>query len=496
MPAGRRRDWLLVAACLLASALWIDFGKIHRCQNSDSIVMFLTSLYRWTPMYWGQDRYGMFFPFVAMPFTHPLANMLAQTGMTVFVGLSSFFLLGYYALGRRLGIASGAISVLFLLLFTSMYQRFECLIVNHQYLTASAIALAGLVLVDRWGGGWPIVAATAGVACIAIAHWINPCVALALAPLVAVRGLCFRNLAADLDRAGDDRSVAPDSHDTRSHFRRLAYRLHPTRGELVGLAAIVLSLAGSMMLSRTVAEPLPYHFLPPREWLACGVEMWSELRVNFDNRWFRAVELTALAGVVTLTWPAGQRAAQRVVADDGRVARRGRGAIRVHERCRSRPRPPRGALRHRGRLFLASSPRRLRRHSMVRRLAKSRLGRALAARGGARDLARHRRQPRPAVARTRAARNRSPRRPLHRRYSRCACTHVTGDYWHVWPAVFHANLRLYEEHSSRRIWGIADRCTPTERFCAPSPTIKCASPKSSATNRKPTSIARNIASRD
>jgi hypothetical protein len=42
------------------------------------------------------------------------------------------------------------------------------------------------------------------------------------------------------------------------------------------------------------------------------------------------------------------------------------------------------------------------------------------------------------------------------------CTHVTGDYWHVWPAVFHANLRLAESGSPRTVWGIAPRSRATE----------------------------------
>src|SRR5262249_61076806 len=34
------------------------------------------------------------------------------------------------------------------------------------------------------------------------------------------------------------------------------------------------------------------------------------------------------------------------------------------------------------------------------------------------------------------------------------CTHVAGDYWKVWPAVFHANLVLYERAESRTVWGV------------------------------------------
>ncbi len=43
------------------------------------------------------------------------------------------------------------------------------------------------------------------------------------------------------------------------------------------------------------------------------------------------------------------------------------------------------------------------------------------------------------------------------------CTHVIGDYWRVWPTVFHANLRLADQGSSRVVWGITQRSRPTMR---------------------------------
>src|SRR5262249_19733539 len=37
------------------------------------------------------------------------------------------------------------------------------------------------------------------------------------------------------------------------------------------------------------------------------------------------------------------------------------------------------------------------------------------------------------------------------------CTHVAGDYWRVWPAVFHANWKLREHGETRAIWGVTYR---------------------------------------
>jgi hypothetical protein len=43
-------------------------------------------------------------------------------------------------------------------------------------------------------------------------------------------------------------------------------------------------------------------------------------------------------------------------------------------------------------------------------------------------------------------------------------THVAGDYWKVWPAVFRANLALYERGERRVVWGVAQRSGPTHRY--------------------------------
>jgi len=41
------------------------------------------------------------------------------------------------------------------------------------------------------------------------------------------------------------------------------------------------------------------------------------------------------------------------------------------------------------------------------------------------------------------------------------CTHVAGEYWHVWPTMFYANLILADRGEPARVWGLAFRCQPT-----------------------------------
>jgi hypothetical protein len=43
-------------------------------------------------------------------------------------------------------------------------------------------------------------------------------------------------------------------------------------------------------------------------------------------------------------------------------------------------------------------------------------------------------------------------------------THIAGSYWTVWPAVFDANLSLYERGSDRKVWGLTERSVDTRHL--------------------------------
>ena len=76
--------WVTVTAIVL------DFGILHHFHDADSLVPVLISLYRWTPFYWEQDRYGMLVALLATPFDHPFTNLLVQNGITIWAGLICF----------------------------------------------------------------------------------------------------------------------------------------------------------------------------------------------------------------------------------------------------------------------------------------------------------------------------------------------------------------------------------------------------------------------
>ena len=65
LPRRNAWTWTLLLVALLAT--WIDLGRVHTFQGADSFIPILVSLQRWTPFFWGQDRFGMLVPLLATP---------------------------------------------------------------------------------------------------------------------------------------------------------------------------------------------------------------------------------------------------------------------------------------------------------------------------------------------------------------------------------------------------------------------------------------------
>src|SRR5436305_14423335 len=82
-----RHPWVVVSIVAAGLAVWIGLGTLHDYDHADSLLPVLVSTQRWTPFFWGQDRFGMLIPLLAMPIRHPLGNLLAQGWMMTAAGL-------------------------------------------------------------------------------------------------------------------------------------------------------------------------------------------------------------------------------------------------------------------------------------------------------------------------------------------------------------------------------------------------------------------------
>jgi len=95
-----RHPWLVVVTVVASLAAWMDFGSLQAYQHADSLLPVLVSIQRWTPFFWGQDRFGMLVPLLAMPLRDPIANLLTQGWMMMSAALLAPFVVARFITGR------------------------------------------------------------------------------------------------------------------------------------------------------------------------------------------------------------------------------------------------------------------------------------------------------------------------------------------------------------------------------------------------------------
>lgn len=448
MIRSGERAWLAtVLAVAAVLAVWADLSPLHRFHNSDSLVPILVSLDRWTPFYWEQNRFGMLVPLLALPVRDPFANLLVQVGLRLLALFLSFFLLARTVVPRPWWPAVGALTLgLFLVGKDLAQQNFQQM---QPYFQAMALALGGVGLMERTSRtartsrtsrtsvspGFFVLAVLAVPAVldvlasslIALAFWISPATLFWLVPLLVLRrvlGLVGRILlplviagasfVAVLLAArwsvyqGTDLGFAPIADWPRG-WLALARNAGAWLGLDVLLALAILLLAALLIfrLSRgmggrpALAFALCLLGTAAVELLILGTTGWVHLN-GFRFRFLSTV-LLALA----TTGPALYLG----LLLEGRPARWGRVANVL-------------AL------------------GLLLPLALWRYGL-------------------PSSAAARASLDAGQEAAAAREIADAGCTHVLGDYWRVWPAVFQSRVLLRERDEERKVWGITYRSTPT-----------------------------------
>lgn len=443
---------------ILLVTLWIDFSSIHRHHNADSLVPVLISLQQWTPLFWEQDRLGMLIPLLALPFKHPLANLLVQYGVTTFCALGCFFLLGWYAAGRRHATTIGSICGILLLGCLTSQQRFDCLMYFHQYATSLSLGLAALILLGEWqrSGRWYCVAAS--LMLMLGAHWVNPSIAFALGPLAILGPLLPANRAhRPLSRQESGwmkRNPLPAAERTNG------LEIEPAPAIVAGVSLVAVSLLASIALSRAAAEPLPYGFVSPGQWWLCAVGIIDYMPENIRPKLFKFLLGLFCGALATLGWTAGRRELRRsalvllALLIPALVQFAFMASLdHVHRT-------------HYGHYVFAAVFLLIGGVSAFVVLQFAALLPARFAAPGSRALliafvvVGMVRQGPPSLGAVRQGLDQAAG-AYTAELLEARCTHVTGDYWRVWPAVFHANLELRERGASGTVWGIAQRALPT-----------------------------------
>lgn len=410
--------------------LWIDLTPIHRHHNADSIVQILASLVHWTPFFWEQNRFGQLVPLLALPIENPWHNLLFQVWLRILALMASFFLLARVAVPRPWWPAVGGAALgLFLIAKSPASQTY---LLAQPYFQAMALALGGVILIDSGRR----VRRIAGSVLVALAFWISLATLFWLLPLLLLRrvlglertgrgsyvflltGACFAaSLAASaLDAlfgfGGTDLGPSPVADWPRAWLGlgegALRY-LSPLWAAGVGLLLCVaagLALSGRRSGSwqqrarQALAAGLCLLGMALGEIAALGTSGWIHL-MQYDFRFI-------VSGLIALIVAGPALVLTLVLEETSPSWRRTANALALSALL------PITFLRH-GPPSLTGA----------RQALDAGLGRhsaEIVAGGG---------------------------------------THVIGNFWRVWPAVFHTNLSLFERGESRRVWGLTFRSLPT-----------------------------------
>ncbi len=454
--AGRRPRlgwWLLLCAGV---ALWIDFGSLHRLHHSDSLLPVLVSLYHWTPYYWGQDRYGMLVPLVAVPVSGPLENLLTQGFLSVFCGLSVFFLLARYTLRDATYPVVGAVGAAAFLSLSPPAYRFDYFIDSAPCIWL-ALGLGGLIALEPGSGGTPWSRRVIAMALIALAHWVNFATALYLGALVGFRALLLPSSWWPWQ--------ASSQVDNLPIAQRLPVLARRLAGSEPGQALILLGLGA--VVGRWLTRLSPYHQTSlnalamaewPEAWWHAFGRTWSALAPQW---WPVFLVLSAVVGLVAgrllggrwpspSAWRAAAVLAASALAVGLFVGTRRWVKINVFV---PRYLIPSVIFAQAAFLTIAIAPFR---DFLEARLAR-RVGWVLSAAAllGAATIGYGIPGPgRPQADLDRAIGSRTAD------ILEARCTHVAGDYWAVWSSVFHANMVAHQQGQRRVIWGVTFRSAP------------------------------------
>jgi hypothetical protein len=422
---------LAVLATVAAIAAWLDFSRLQEGHHGDSLVPVLTGLTSWTPFFWGQDRFGMLIPLLALPVRDPEAHLFLQGFLVIGLSVWGLTLLVRTLLPQEFPwVPPVSLLLVLLLLLAPAEQRFNILWVQ-PYTLSFGLGLSAVELLRRTGV-WRLIGA--GLL-FSGAAWVNISMGAVVAPLLVWR-VCF----VDAGRSG----------------------LARWRAFLSGAALMVMATFFSARLSQ--AMPVPHtvlEALPAAAWRGAASELLRNAWANGEIRvWvgvavcLAALGLLSLASVrvreeagpalmaaaglaVTAVVPFAAVATSKWVASNGYSLRYLTPPILLLEAAccllatlplLALPLDRRGAVRWGSAgvvslaILLAVGPPS---HQAVVQTFESRWG------AEARDVISAR------------------------------ATHVTGDYWKVWPTVFYATWLLGRPRRLEWPYGISDRSIAT-----------------------------------
>ncbi len=453
-----RTTAFVIAVTALCCAC-VTFSSLHRYGNADVIVPVLVSTQLWSPFYWGSNRFGMLVPLLATPFHNPFVNLAAQSLMNSFFGIAAFFLIARLVYARdywpAIGAASGAS-------FVWLYPNSQLVsyLIAQPYGPAFALCCVGLCLIEddaRRTRATRVASTAVGSAFVLLGSWVSPSPFLTLVPIVFLTWLSpqftavYRRLR-EVVHGPRRRDLAYEA--VREVFGSRSFQM---------IAILTAGFLCSYVATRLSVHHLDYPPLPYREW----PDGWWRLFGNFSQAVFpswRTASLLLLWLVIGLCSYLLRRRAGTLA-----LALNASAAILAAVACELLIM---GSLAH---VKENGSAARYMTASLVlvitlivgvgltmlldegRRLG---IGWANMAALAGLVLVTLFRFGLPSVVEMREVLN-EKWGGYTQDVIEARCSHFAGDYWKVWPTVFHVNWTLYEHGNSKRIWGISHRSRDT-----------------------------------
>jgi hypothetical protein len=415
----------------------VTLSQFHAQQHADSLVPILVSLYDWTPYYWDQDRFGMLVPLMSRPIGDPFVNLLTQTFVTVSCGIGALWAIaGYYlkapALAAALGIAVFVTTA-------PLGFQFTYLGTAHPYNVSLLLAFVALSINPACARSGRTLLAVVQLLLLATATWVNAAILLLLIPLVSL-SIAMQPIAEPASFGGRlvrclQRVIFNPSVIALVSLLVLStmlQRLAPVRTTWIVVPEPVrwfglLAAFGASAISQIGIGPLVWV-----NGVATTIAVWVSV-YGYDGQLLRRLAATSLALLAygslmaVLFFGRGRYFIPGVILFQAMVWVFLVGSLRFRTTISQRARPVVlvliCAVAVSGTIFRYGWP--------------------------SSDSARTALMNGPGS--------------YGRQVLDAGATHVIGDYWTVWPAVFQANVLLNERGiRNRTIWGITDRGRVTE----------------------------------
>lgn len=423
MTEDRRLALAAMALSILCGGL-VAFGRLHRYHSADSLIPVLVSLQRWTPFYWGQDRYGMLVPLLAAPIRNPLANLVGQAWAMSALACLGPFLAGRYLTGNpRESFVAGALTTIVWLTAVHAPVQFDWLVVQ-PYGASMSLGFAGLLALGSSARGGVV----AGALAVLAACWVSSGVAVLLATAIVLRE------------------------------RRIGSSL-----VIVAASAVLVSVAGQLVPAPHTPHRLTALASWPGAWRQLAVNAWAIVA----RPWIVLSFGVAGAACACVTLFRRKRPFAGPIAVAALAALVYFALAGASEWVRLNQFFPRYAYPSVALIAWCLS------YAIASVVAPVRKAVAVSA-GVLVTVAAWTSGP-PSVASIDNGIVPSAR-PLALDATSAGAAVIAGDYWTVWPAVFHANLAAWRHRAPQTVYGLAFRSAPTEPYWVDRPQLLLAAP--------------------